>query len=447
MKNRDFALNERVATVIAQIACHENSLPQGSPCSPVISNMVANVLDMRLVKLASAAGCTYSRYADDLTFSTNLREFPAEIATMSDPAEGDEQRWRPGRQLVREITGAGFRINDAKTRLMYRRSRQRVTGLVVNQKVNVRREYRHTVRAMVHKLVTTGAFETYRAAGDVGSMSVTKQAGSLDELHGMLGFVDTLDVHNNPARARREREDECKGDNSSTERVYRDFLLYRNFYAATTPVVLCEGETDNIYLTHAIRSLASEFPSLAEIRDGKTHLRIRLYKYPRSSTARILELNDGGSGVLTKFINMYRRHTSRFAPPAQSYPVIILYDNDSGAKSIRSTIKQITKMTVTGVEQFVHVIQNLYALPVPLIGAAQESAIEDCFNEETKAITIDGKAFNTASRIDTEKHYGKQVFAKQVVKARAHMIDFTGFRPLLASLVAVIDAHKTGVTS
>jgi len=77
LKNRDFELHADVATVIAQIACHDNSLPQGSPCSPVISNLVAHLLDMRLVKLGSESGCTYSRYADDLTFSTNKKEFPA----------------------------------------------------------------------------------------------------------------------------------------------------------------------------------------------------------------------------------------------------------------------------------------------------------------------------------------------------------------------------------
>jgi RNA-directed DNA polymerase len=68
IKDKNFALQKDVATVIAQIACRDNCLPQGSPCSPVISNLVANVLDMHLVGLASEVGCTYSRYADDLTF-------------------------------------------------------------------------------------------------------------------------------------------------------------------------------------------------------------------------------------------------------------------------------------------------------------------------------------------------------------------------------------------
>ena len=93
-RDNNFALNEAVATVIAQIACHENALPQGSPCSPVISNLVAHVLDMHLVRLASTVGCTYSRYADDLTFSTNKKIFPARIAEL---AAGESHLWRPGR--------------------------------------------------------------------------------------------------------------------------------------------------------------------------------------------------------------------------------------------------------------------------------------------------------------------------------------------------------------
>ena len=67
--DKAFALNPSVATVIAQIACHENELPQGSPCSPVISNLIGNILDVRLLALARDARCTYTRYADDLTFS------------------------------------------------------------------------------------------------------------------------------------------------------------------------------------------------------------------------------------------------------------------------------------------------------------------------------------------------------------------------------------------
>ncbi len=83
IKNNDFKLNPAVATIIAQIACNKQSLPQGSPSSPIISNLVAHILDVRLVRLAKEHKCTYTRYADDLTFSTNQTNFPKELASFS----------------------------------------------------------------------------------------------------------------------------------------------------------------------------------------------------------------------------------------------------------------------------------------------------------------------------------------------------------------------------
>jgi retron-type reverse transcriptase len=440
--NRDFELHQDVATTIAQIGCHDNSLPQGSPCSPVISNLIAHILDMRLVKLASAVGCTYSRYADDLTFSTSKKEFPVEICA---PSETDAvaQLWRPGREVQRIIERTGFRINVTKTHLMYRDSRQEVTGLVVNQKINVRREYRHNVRAMVYNLIKTGAFDVYGTTHKDTTPILDKRLGSLNELAGMLGFIDTIDLYN-----KQLSQENALNRRSSSEHVYRDFLIYSNFYAAETPVVICEGETDNVYLTHAIRSLAAEFPELAEVKNGKIQIKVRLYKYPRSSAARILQLNDGGSSVLGKFIGTYRRETRMFTAPGQANPVVVLYDNDSGSKSIRSAIKENATVTIGDAEQFVRVVKNLYALPVPCVPGATQSTIEDCFSPITKATLIDGKTFNPSnSGIDSDKHYGKKVFAHQVIRPKADAIDFSGFRPLLTNLVALINAHKALVAA
>jgi hypothetical protein len=65
------------------------------------------------------------------------------------------------------------------------------------------------------------------------------------------------------------------------QRCRRQFLIYKDFYTAERPVVMCEGETDNIYLTYAIRSLAAEFPELAKIApDGKISLKVRPYNTP-----------------------------------------------------------------------------------------------------------------------------------------------------------------------
>jgi RNA-directed DNA polymerase len=437
LKNRDFELNQDVATVLAQIACHENSLPQGSPCSPVISNLVAQLLDMRLVKLASEAGCTYSRYADDLTFSTNKRDFPPEIALPSAAVGAGSHLWLPGEALKTLIQTTGFQINDQKTHLMYRASRQNVTGLVVNQKINVRWEYRHTVRAMVHSLAKTGQFELLGVTHVDGQAVLEKRPGTRNELHGMLGFIDRIENYN-----RTQTSDVTSDKQSSREKVYREFLIYSIFYASSTPVILCEGETDNVYLTHAIRSLAADFPALAEIMpDGKIRLKVRLFKYRRSSTARLLDLSGGSSGLAT-FIAAYKKETKRFAGPGLTEPVVILYDNDDGAKSIRNAIKQASHLSPIGDEPFVHVVKNLYAVATPLALGAASSKIEDFFDAATKDTVVGGKTFNDAKGADRDKHYDKVVFAHQVVRPKAENIDFSGFRPLLTNLVAAINKHK-----
>ena len=132
--DRNFQLRPKVATVLAQIACFQNALPQGSPCSPVISNLIGHIVDIHLVKLAARVGCTYTRYADDLTFSTNKPSFPEQIAIQS--AE-NPYSWQAGSELVHIIHKCGFTLNEKKTRMQFQNSRQEVTGLIVNRKINV----------------------------------------------------------------------------------------------------------------------------------------------------------------------------------------------------------------------------------------------------------------------------------------------------------------------
>lgn len=223
-------------------------------------------------------------------------------------------------------------------------------------------------------------------------------------------------------------------------------MIYTTFYAAQAPVIICEGETDNIYLTHAIRSLASEFPALAEVMpDKKIRLRVRLYKYPKSSTARLLDLKDGGSSVLSKFIIAYKVETKDFSGPGQTVPVIILYDNDDGAKSVRNTIKNVSNVMPISAEPFVHVLKNLYAVPTPRGASGELSKIEDFFDASVIATLVDGKTFNPGDGFDNAKHYSKKVFAHKVVRPNADKIDFTGFRPLLTNLTAAINKHKASV--
>jgi RNA-directed DNA polymerase len=151
---------------------------------------------MRLVKLADKFGCTYSRYADDLTFSTSKNEFPAEIAGSLGDEAPETHLWVPGAALQDVITRSGFTINSRKTRFMYRTSRQEVNRLTVNRKIGARWPYRHDVRAMVHKLVTIGEFEILGSVIKDGKPIMEKRPGTRPELHGMLGFIDGIDDFN-----------------------------------------------------------------------------------------------------------------------------------------------------------------------------------------------------------------------------------------------------------
>lgn len=134
------------ATILAQICCHKGTLPQGAPTSPTISNMICLRMDRELLFLAKKYHCRYTRYADDLTFSKKSGAFPQELAYR----DKDDGRTILGQALRAVIESNGFRPNPEKTWLFNRQARQVVTGLVVNAKRNVRREWVRQLRAMIN---------------------------------------------------------------------------------------------------------------------------------------------------------------------------------------------------------------------------------------------------------------------------------------------------------
>lgn len=118
-----------------------NVVPQGSPASPVLSNICAMTLDARLEGLARRFHLTYTRYADDMTFSSNHSVY----------REGGEFMT----ELYRIISECGFTVNPKKTRLQKRGARQEVTGLNIGNHVNVTRRYVKTLRAIIHEIAIT----------------------------------------------------------------------------------------------------------------------------------------------------------------------------------------------------------------------------------------------------------------------------------------------------
>ncbi len=441
IKDANYMLHPKVATILAQIACHDNGLPQGAPSSPGISNLIGHVLDIRLCKLASANGCTYSRYADDITFSTNKPDFPPSIAIR---AAGRAHKWEVGDRLKDAVTSAGFAINPTKTRMQYRSSRQAVTGLVVNRKVNIRAEYRRTVRAMAHRLFKSGSFQRMRMVPDAkGVVTPTFVDGTVAQLHGMLGHIDAVDCHNFEIEAKIDsRKQQAKVALRSKEKLYRRFLMFKDFYSALAPVVVCEGKTDNIYLLYAIRSLAASYPKLATVSaNNKITLNIRILKTVQTSTGRVLQL-EGGASYLNAFIKHYSDEIKKFKAPGMRCAAVLVVDNDSAADEIFATIKGLTNKIPSRTDPYVHVAGNLYMVLTPLKAVANKSTIEDCFADEIKNLNLGRKTFNPNSKADSTLYFSKHILS-QHVRENAAKIDFTGFVSLLDRITAAIEVHQS----
>ena len=142
---KPYDLPQGVATVLAHLCCFQRRLPQGAPTSPIISNMICAQMDSQLQQLARANHSTYSRYADDMTFSTNLRGFPRDLAFVNELGQ-----LRLGQKLTDTITRNGFAVNEEKVWLMGRNRRQEVTGVTVNEFPNLPRKFTNQIRAMLH---------------------------------------------------------------------------------------------------------------------------------------------------------------------------------------------------------------------------------------------------------------------------------------------------------
>jgi len=104
-----------------------NALPQGAPTSPVITNIICQRLDYLLTAVAKRFGLKYSRYADDITFSSMHNVYQPESDFL--------------KELQRIILEQGFHIKESKTRLQKDGYRKEVTGLLVNEKPNVQQRY------------------------------------------------------------------------------------------------------------------------------------------------------------------------------------------------------------------------------------------------------------------------------------------------------------------
>lgn len=167
---RSLLYPDTAARFLARICTLQGRLPQGAPTSPMLANIVFQAVDRKLEQYSQASSIVYTRYADDLSFSSDA-PIPLDFRNAVSMAVQD----------------AGYHINPAKIRLMGPQCQRKVTGLVINAQVSVPREYRRKLRAICHRAKVTPQ-----------STTVTS-----DQLHGMLAYVGQF----HPEEVSRYRED------------------------------------------------------------------------------------------------------------------------------------------------------------------------------------------------------------------------------------------------
>lgn len=168
-----FRFSEQIAIALALLVTFDGKLPIGSPTSPVISNFICLELDEALSTYCMKNEISYSRYADDLTFSSKQEISKAQFADLAAIIEKNQ-----------------FELNVKKTRLKSNNRKQTVTGLVVNEKVNVDRKIIKMVRAMLYDTLQKGISKAAKKHfKNRNEISNTSETYFLNRLEGYINFI------------------------------------------------------------------------------------------------------------------------------------------------------------------------------------------------------------------------------------------------------------------
>lgn len=444
-KNKEFMLPIEVATVIAQLVCYKGKLPQGAPTSPIITNMICSILDIHLLKVAKKYKLDYTRYADDMTFSTNDRHFIDNYSAFY-------------QEIKQKIEYSGFEINEKKNRLQYKDSKQVVTGLVVNKKLSIDHNYYKQTRAMAHNLYTKGSFVLENG-----------KTGTINQLEGRFSFINQVDEYNqNRLKRQKELNPTVQTDSrtfrtlNGRERQYKMFLFYKWFFSNDKPVIVTEGKTDVLYLKAALKSLNEHYTSLV-VQNSPTEFKYNVTFLKRSRLLGCLfgVSKDGADSMK----NLYRYFSSNNKSGFKNYytyfceltkrkspnPVIFVFDNELSNKTkplskfVNCSEFKISDEKKDELKRDCYVRLNkdnpVYLVTNPLVDEKSESEIEDLFEKSVLETELSGKHFSRKDDFDTTKYYSKDIFSKYVY-SNYKTIDFSGFKPLLDAIAKSIESYS-----
>lgn len=198
-----FEFPNKVASALVKLTCHNEMLPQGSPASPILSNMICLRMDKTLLNYARKQKLKYTRYADDLTFSSTTKFAINKIAKLDDDGEISIDD-----RICGIIESNGFHINREKTVIQYRGSRQVVTGIVVNEKCNFRRKDYRYLRGLFYRWKRVGCEKAARMYIEnewghryIGRFfdedGVFQESMFLNHVHGLLSYYSMIAKSNN----------------------------------------------------------------------------------------------------------------------------------------------------------------------------------------------------------------------------------------------------------
>lgn len=421
-KSQEFLFPKEVSTIISQLVCYDKKLPQGAPTSPIISNLIFNIVDLRILSLAKKYKLSYTRYADDMSFSTNNRAFQTDYINFI-------------QELRNLLENSGFEINENKTRLEYYSSRQEVTGLTVNKKINVSRKFIKQTRAMVDQLFKTNSFY------------INDTFGTEEQLEGRLAFINQLDWYNNelePESIKQKANKKYMSGLNAREKQYQYFLFYKYFFKPSKPTIVTEGKTDILHIKAALMKYSDRYPNLITKNDEGKYV-FNLYFLNKTKRLKyFFGIVQNGADTMKNIWNFYNgknncdnifkyiNDKSQYGIIRNVNPVILLFDNEKEAdKPLRKFLNHIGMKSESD-KPFLKLNANLYLQKIPRINNS-DCEIEDLYSKETLNISIDGKKFEKTVKDSFENTFSKDIFSKYILE-HYQEIDFENFLPLLDSI-------------
>ncbi len=433
IKNNYFEINDDIATILAQLTCYKGTLPQGASTSPLIANMICNIMDIRILKIAKKYRLDYTRYADDLTFSTNNKYFLNDYDKFLE-------------DIKNIIHRSGFELNSKKTRLLFSNSRQEVTGLVVNKKISVPKEHYKNTRAMAHSLYKNGYF------------LIDNEVGTIEQLEGRFSFINQINLYNI------DNKKKNMWHLNSKEKQYQKFMIYKTFYANEKPLIITEGKTDVLYIKAALKKYYKYFPNLITKKDnGNFVFHVNFFKRKQKHSYYLNLVKDGADTIKNIYSNCYIKTKNnknittvhdfkKLCGERETNPVILIFDNEMVSNKDRPLKKFLNEIKVNASQKdklkenlYINICDNLYLCTYQLNNKeACEIEIEDLFPADVLEHEINGRKFSKKDSTHDNGFYGKNEFS-QYVYSNYESIDFSNFISLLSAINEIIELYPNNI--